>query len=567
MVTHIMEIMGKKPQISRSAALTSIAILAILLMVSSIAAMSLNAASPNTPTISLDDSTPGARTVYTLNVPNDMEAPITEVIVRCPYENVPWSIPPAKITAVGSPSGWTYETSKGNPECDCCETCPMTVPDTYVDMADICPACGMAITPEMDEHLVITDGEGNRLHACCIGCALRLLDPVYGWEEVHIKTFCDWYGPDHPITIDAYDYGQRVEFTPDTAQILLGAKATMACRSNRIAYDQTAVDELLKNNYHPENTMSYQRCELPEEGTYPIASPSKLAPILATTMGIKPPGMKALGPAGTSAIGNLYNYYLTTTPDGVRHRVCCPICLLMLAQVEPDFTCKTFDHVSGAPITIVVEDKKIKSVEPETTWFVVTGKCMTNSLAADDSAKDKLLEKYPDAKALTPEMALEMALKRASTVGLGYSIPRQIKWTGTIPPADSKTSTQIPRLQSGFQDFKFVVDNPVTEGTYDWTVILKGATFTEEYTIETTIGAVEVEAGPAGPQGPTGPKGETGSAGPAGSTGPTGPKGDTGPAGPPGEAGAPGLSYAAIAVSIVAIIIAIVFGVIRKPGK
>ncbi len=532
MVTHIMEMLGKKPQISRSVALTSLAVLTILLMVSSIAAMSLNAASPTTPTISLDDSTPGARTVYTLNVPNDMEAPITEVIVRCPYENIPWSIPLAKITAAGSPSGWTYETSKGNPECDCCETCAMTVPDTYVYQADICPACGMTITPEMDEHLVITDGEGNRLHACCIGCALRLLDPVYGWEEVHIKTFCDWYGPDHPITIDAYDYGQRVEFTPDTVKILLGAKATMACRSNRIAYDQTAVDELLKNNYHPENTMSYQRCELPEKGTYPIAPPSKLAPILASTMGIKPPGMK----------GNLYNYYLTTTPDDARHRVCCPICLLMLAQIEPTFTCKTFDHVSGAPITIVVEDKKIKSVEPETTWFIVTGKCMTNSLAADDSAKDKLLKKYPDAKALTPETALTMALKRASTVGLGYKIPRQITWTGTIPP-------------SGFQDFKFVADNPVKEGSYNWIVVVKGATFAEEYTIETTIGVVEVAAGPTGPAGPAGPKGETGSAG------------STGPAGPPGEAGALGLSYAAIAVSIVAIIIAIVFGVIRKPGK
>jgi len=149
-----------------------------------------------------------------------------------------------------------------------------------------CPACGMLITPEMDEHFEIYDGDGNQVYACCIGCVFRLLDPVRGWDELHIKTFCDWYGPDYPITIDAYDHGQRVEFTPDTVKALIGAKVTGSCASNRIAYNQTAVEALLENGYHPENTMTFQHCALPEQGAFPIASPSKVAPVLAEAPGI-----------------------------------------------------------------------------------------------------------------------------------------------------------------------------------------------------------------------------------------------------------------------------------------
>ena len=150
---------------------------------------------------------------------------------------------------------------------------------------DRCPVCGMLITPEMDEHFEIYDEDGNRVHSCCIGCVFRLLDPVRGWDELHLKTFCDWYGPDYVITIDMYDHGKRVEFTPDTAKAMLGAKVVKSCANNRIAYNQTAVEALLKNGYHPENTMTYQHSALPE-GTFPIAPPSKVAPVLAEDPGI-----------------------------------------------------------------------------------------------------------------------------------------------------------------------------------------------------------------------------------------------------------------------------------------
>lgn len=141
-----------------------------------------------------------------------------------------------------------------------------------------CEVCGMEIMPEMDEHFIIHDTQDNRMHACCIGCALRLLDPVKGHEEIRIETFCDYYGPNYKIIIDAEEHGNVTTVTPDTARILLGAKVVQSCANNRIAYNQAAVDGLLEKGYS-EYTMSYQHIPLPE-GT-PVVMIPMAAPMLA----------------------------------------------------------------------------------------------------------------------------------------------------------------------------------------------------------------------------------------------------------------------------------------------
>ncbi len=163
-----------------------------------------------------------------------------------------------------------------------------------------CPACGMLITPEMDEHFLIYDSEGNRLHACCIGCVLRLLDPERGWDELHIETFCDYYGPDFKIIIDIKENGNVVEVTPETARILLGAKIVKSCALNRIAYNQTAVEGLLSNGY-TQHTMTYQQTELPE-GT-PVLTVAEAAPMLANNRGIAYVSPSPLLPIGIAIAG------------------------------------------------------------------------------------------------------------------------------------------------------------------------------------------------------------------------------------------------------------------------
>jgi hypothetical protein len=146
-----------------------------------------------------------------------------------------------------------------------------------------CPACGMLITSEMMEHFVITDGQGNRLYACCQGCMLRLLDPVRGWEKLHIETFCDWYGPACKIVIDAEEHGNVVTVVPQTARILLGSKVVKSCANNRIAYNDTAVQQLLTHGYS-QYTMKFQQHPLPE-GT-PVLPVPQAANMLATNVGI-----------------------------------------------------------------------------------------------------------------------------------------------------------------------------------------------------------------------------------------------------------------------------------------
>jgi len=166
-----------------------------------------------------------------------------------------------------------------------------------------CPACGMLITPEMDEHFKIYTegwGKGERLHACCIGCVLRLLDPERGWDELYIETFCDYYGPDHPIRIHVWNHGKNCEVDPPTAKVLLGAKIVKSCALNRIVYDDYAAEQLLKIGY-TEHTMKYQHVALPE-GT-PVIPPCKCAPMLAEKVGIAYVPPSPMIPASFAIIG------------------------------------------------------------------------------------------------------------------------------------------------------------------------------------------------------------------------------------------------------------------------
>jgi hypothetical protein len=95
----------------------------------------------------------------------------------------------------------------------------------------------MVVTADDEFHFKITDGQNQTRKVECIMCALNLIKFA---ETLHIETFCDWYGPNYKITIDSTEYGAQVTVNPDTAMYLYIGD----CENNRIAYNQTAADNL-----------------------------------------------------------------------------------------------------------------------------------------------------------------------------------------------------------------------------------------------------------------------------------------------------------------------------------
>jgi hypothetical protein len=120
-----------------------------------------------------------------------------------------------------------------------------------------CEACGMDVTPADQSKYNTVDGNGTEHYAECFMCALRLLNK---FEKINITTYCDWYGPNYPITVQSYQYGKEVIVAPSTAMFLNGG----SCVTNRVAYNQTAADGLLANGFSVINTLPEQQYVLPE---------------------------------------------------------------------------------------------------------------------------------------------------------------------------------------------------------------------------------------------------------------------------------------------------------------
>lgn len=125
-----------------------------------------------------------------------------------------------------------------------------------------CEACGMLVTTEIREHIEIMDESGSAHYACCQACMFRLLDPDLGYNNLHIETYCDCYGPDYKIIIDCTQNGNHTISNPTTAVILLGGKIVQSCANNRIAYNSTAAEILIDQGFST-YTMSWQRNPLP----------------------------------------------------------------------------------------------------------------------------------------------------------------------------------------------------------------------------------------------------------------------------------------------------------------
>ena len=105
-----------------------------------------------------------------------------------------------------------------------------------------CEVCGMDVTPESQARYKVTDVTGNIHYVECFMCAMQLIND---YETLHIETYCDWYGPNYPITVDTSNHGATVVVNPSTAIFLRGG----SCVTARAAYNQTAADNLMANGF------------------------------------------------------------------------------------------------------------------------------------------------------------------------------------------------------------------------------------------------------------------------------------------------------------------------------
>jgi hypothetical protein len=105
-----------------------------------------------------------------------------------------------------------------------------------------CEACGMNVTADSQARYRLTDGTGKVHYVECFMCAMQLIND---YESLKIQTYCDWYGPNYPITINTSNYGKTVSISPATAIYLRGG----SCVTARAAYNQTAADNLFSNGF------------------------------------------------------------------------------------------------------------------------------------------------------------------------------------------------------------------------------------------------------------------------------------------------------------------------------
>lgn len=115
-----------------------------------------------------------------------------------------------------------------------------------------CETCPMTVGEDAMKHLKVTDANSTRHYVECMGCALKLLKT---YDTIHLETYCDWYGPNYPITIDISQHGAVTTVNPSTALLLIGG----GCTGNRVAYNQTAADALLANGFSQYTMMMMQQ--------------------------------------------------------------------------------------------------------------------------------------------------------------------------------------------------------------------------------------------------------------------------------------------------------------------
>jgi hypothetical protein len=174
----------------------------------------------------------------------------------------PTPTPPATVSPTITRST-PQPTAKPTPKPTVSPTNKPTPAPTIITVKD-CEACGMEVNADAQARYIIVDGSGQTHYVECFMCALNLLND---YDNLTITTCCDWYGSSYPITVQSQQFGAVVNVTPSTAMFLKGG----SCVTNRVAYNQTAADQLLANGFS-QYTLSEQCYDLPADTTVALVA-------------------------------------------------------------------------------------------------------------------------------------------------------------------------------------------------------------------------------------------------------------------------------------------------------
>ena len=244
-----------------------------------------------------------------------------------------------------------------------------------------CEQCGMTVDPIGQKRFNITDSTGNTHIVCCPVCALKLLNT---YESLTITTFCDYAGPENPISIIATEHGDNVEVNPPTALIIIGGGGS----KKRLTENPAAADNLLLNN---------------GKSTWLSPLSNDTVAKNATRMGITQAVIKYSGltldsteceACGMTVTADSQTRYNIVDGDNQKHYVECYMCALSLIEKYESLRIETTCDWYGPGYIVTVDSSTYGQnvvVSPTTAIFLRGGNCVTARVAYNQTAADNLL--------------------------------------------------------------------------------------------------------------------------------------------------------------------------------
>jgi hypothetical protein len=248
---------------------------------------------------------------------------------------------------------------------------------------DVCEQCGMTLDFVGQYRFRIVDQSGNTHVACCPVCALKLLKT---YPSLNITTFCDYRGPNYPITIVATNHGKDVTVNPPTALLIVGG----SCSRNRIVYGPEAADALLSS---PNNGTSIWLSPLMNDTVAKNATRLSIGQAAVMFSGVTPDSTEC-EVCGMTVTADSQSRYKVIDGEGNRHYVECFMCALKLINQYETLRIETTCDWYGPGYDIVIESKQYGqevTVSPSTAIFLRGGSCVTARAAFNQTAADNLV--------------------------------------------------------------------------------------------------------------------------------------------------------------------------------
>ena len=260
-----------------------------------------------------------------------------------------------------------------------------------------CEQCGMTVDATGQARFKILDATGTQHVACCPICALKLQRT---YLDLNITTFCDYNGPNYPITIDTRNNGTNVTVSPSSALVIVGG----SCKTNRIVYDVAAADALLAP---PSNGTSKWLSTLTNDTV--AANATRMGVVQASLKnGAGTPSSSPSPSPSPSTSGvtleceacsmdvtpESQTRYRVTDGNGNVHYVECFMCALNLINDYETLHIQTHCDWYGPNNAITVDSSNYGgtvSVTPSTALFLRGGSCVTARVAYNQTAADSLL--------------------------------------------------------------------------------------------------------------------------------------------------------------------------------